>query len=188
MKEELKLFLVKFGIFSQEEITELVELLRVTKVEKGMLLVKEGQVFNSCFFVLKGCMRKFVVIEKTVSFFIENQAINFFTSYSNQTPSDSYLVAVEDSIILEGNPEKDAVLFNKFPKLEQLTRKMMEQDFGQTQDAFAQFITSSPQERYLRLLQDRPDLLQRIPQHQLASYLGITPESLSRIRRRVTSS
>jgi CRP-like cAMP-binding protein len=176
MKEELKLFLVKFGIFSQEEITELVELLRVTKVEKGML---------------KGCMRKFVVIdgeEKTVSFFIENQAINFFTSYSNQTPSDSYLVAVEDSIILEGNPEKDAVLFNKFPKLEQLTRKMMEQDFGQTQDAFAQFITSSPQERYLRLLQDRPDLLQRIPQHQLASYLGITPESLSRIRRRVTSS
>jgi CRP-like cAMP-binding protein len=63
----------------------------------------------------------------------------------------------------------------------------MEEDFGQTQDAYAEIMTSSPEERYLKLLEERPYLLQRIPQHQLASYLGITPESLSRIRKRLST-
>lgn len=87
--------------------------------------------------------------------------------------------------MLIGEPDKFEELIKEFPKLEQITRAMMEQDFGETQDSFSKFITSTPEERYLNFLKERPGLIQRIPQHQLASYLGITPESLSRIRKRV---
>ena len=76
-------------------------------------------------------------------------------------------------------------LYERFPKLATLTRKMMEEDFGKTQDQFSRFMTSSAEERYVYLLENNPQLLQRVPQHQLASYLGITPESLSRIKNRL---
>ena len=62
----------------------------------------------------------------------------------------------------------------------------MENDFGKQQEALDKFITSSPEERYKNLLETRPDLLQRVPQYHLASYLGVKPESLSRIRKRLT--
>ncbi len=126
MKHELKRFLDKLEVFNPEEVTELCELLKVIRVEKGALLLKEGQICNSCFFVLKGCMRKYVTVdgdEKNLAFYTEEQAINFFTSYSKKTPSDSYLSAVEDTILLEGNPDMDAEIFAKFPKLQHLTRK-----------------------------------------------------------------
>jgi signal-transduction protein with cAMP-binding, CBS, and nucleotidyltransferase domain len=103
MKHELKRFLDKFEIFTPEEVTELSELLKVVKIEKGAVLVKEGQICNSCFFVLMGCMRKYVNIEgdeKNLALYTEEQSINFFTSYSKKTPSNSYLAAVEESILL----------------------------------------------------------------------------------------
>jgi hypothetical protein len=61
----------------------------------------------------------------------------------------------------------------------------MEDDFGEQQEALAKFITSSPEARYKNLLETRPDLIQRVPQYHLASYLGVKPESLSRIRKRI---
>lgn len=188
MKEELKKFLWGFGMFNAGEIEELAELMTVIHVERNAVLVTQGQVCKQCFFVLKGCMRKYVLVdgdEKTTDFYTENQAVNFFTSYSNQIASDSFLVSVEESTLLVGDPEHDASLFARFPQLEQITRKLLEQDFGKAQDTFARFITSSPKDRYLSILKERPDLLQRVPQHQLASYLGITAESLSRIRKRI---
>ena len=66
-----------------------------------------------------------------------------------------------------------------------MTRKMIEESFGNVQDEFATFIASTPEERFKTLLLKRPKLIDRVPQHQLASYLGITPESLSRIKKRL---
>ena len=76
-------------------------------------------------------------------------------------------------------------MFEKFPKFEVLFRKLSEELFVKQQINFDSFKTSSPEQRYLNLLQSRPDLIQRVPQHQLASYLGITPESLSRLKARI---
>lgn len=75
-------------------------------------------------------------------------------------------------------------MYTRFPKLLEITRNIMEQDFGKTQEAFSRFISASPEERYLQLMESRPELFQRVPQHQIASYLGMTAESLSRIRKR----
>lgn len=185
---ELIHFLQNLTFFSEEEIAALAKLLIVEKIQKDTVLVKQREICSLCFFVLKGCLRQYIETddaEKTIGFYTEQQAVNFFTSYTMQKPSDSYLSSVEDSVVLIGNPEKDKEIYSAFPKLEIITRKMMEEDFGQHQDAFAHFITSCPEERYLHLQNTRPQLLQRVPQYQLASYLGITPESLSRIRKRI---
>ncbi len=79
----------------------------------------------------------------------------------------------------------ESVIFEKFPKFETLCRVLSEQLLAKKQSSFEEFKTTSPEQRYLNLLQRRPDLLQRVPQHQLASFLGITPQSLSRLRGRI---
>ncbi|MDQ6418510.1 hypothetical protein RB620_03575 [Paenibacillus sp. LHD-117] len=76
-------------------------------------------------------------------------------------------------------------MFAQYGQLENMTRRMIEHNASTVKDDFASYISASPEEWFRLLLQQRPDLLQRVPQHQLASYLGITPESLSRIKRRV---
>ncbi len=181
-------FLSKFNAFTQSEAEELASLLNVKEIKKDTLIVRQGEICTQCFFVLKGCLRQFINNdgnEKTIAFYTEEEAVNFFTSITHQKPSESSLNTIEDSVVLIGDPGKDQELFAKFPVLEKITKQMIEQDFGKTQDAFAVFMTSSPEERYLNVLNQRPDLIQRVPQHQLASYLGITPESLSRIRKRI---
>ena len=76
-------------------------------------------------------------------------------------------------------------MYQKFPQIESLNRALGEVIMAKYQDTFAEFKMASPEERYLVLLRKRPDLIQRAPQHQIASYLGIKPESLSRIRKRI---
>jgi hypothetical protein len=124
-------------------------------------------------------------IEKTIGLYTEHEAVNFYSSQPDQPVAGSYVVSLEDSVVLIGNPEKDQALYARFPVLADITRQMIEMDLGKTQNSFAKFITSSPEERYLNLLKDKPDLLQRVPQHMIASYLGMAPESLSRIRKRI---
>lgn len=79
-------------------------------------------------------------------------------------------------------------MYEDYPFLLELTRNMMEADLGSMHDDFAKFMASTPEERYLTLKEKRPGLMDRVPQHQLASYLGIKPESLSRIKRRLENS
>lgn len=188
MKKILIQFLSNFKELSENQIQDLAQLMNIEEVKKNNLIVKEGQVCNLCYFVLKGCLRQYVIqdgIEKTIAIYTEKQAVNYYTNQSGQEKSESYLISVEDSVMIIGNPEKDKEVYSKFPILAEITRKMIETDFGRTQNTLAKIITSSPEQRYLNLLDERPELLQRVPQHIIASYLGVTPESLSRIRKRV---
>jgi hypothetical protein len=73
----------------------------------------------------------------------------------------------------------------QFPKFDLMCKKLSEELLAKQQIDFDEFKTSSPEERYMNLLQKRPDLIQRVPQHQLASYLGIQPQSLSRLKARI---
>ena len=92
---------------------------------------------------------------------------------------------MEDSIIIIANPEMEVGIFNKFQKFEPLCRALSEELVAKQKINFDEFKTSSPEQRYLNLLQKRPDLIQRVPLHQLASYLGMKPESFSCIRKRL---
>ena len=188
MKTELIQFLSKFRELTESQINEMAEVMTIEKVKKNTVLIEQDQLSSLCFFVLKGCLRQYILndgIEKTVAIYTEEQAVNFYSNQSSDQKSESYLVSVENSILLISNPEKDEEIYAKFPILAEITRKMIELDFGKTQNSFAKFVTSSPEQRYLNLLAERPELMQRVPQTIIASYLGVTPESLSRIRRRV---
>ena len=188
IKTVLKTFISKFETLSVDEKELITENITAKFFKKGSVLLKEGDISNQCYFVLKGCLRYYIVvegIEKTTQFYTEEQAAVFFTSYINKLNSDGNLVCLEDSIVIVGEMNDEIEMYNKFPKLKEITSKMMMQDFGKTQEMLSHFISSSPEERYLHLLKNKSDLLQRVPQHQLASYIGVTPESLSRIRKRI---
>ncbi len=175
-------------MFNEAEIAELANLMIVKSVKKNSFVVQQGQICNSCFFILKGCLRQYTVVagvDKSTAFYTERESVNLFTSYTRKTTSESYLYTLEDSVMIVSTPERDAEVYKRFPILAGITRKMMEEDFGKTQDDFSKFITSSPEERYMNIIKERPKLLQRVSQLHIASYLGITPESLSRIRKRI---
>ncbi len=155
---------------------------------KGSWLLREGQVARHCYAILKGCVRKYYIkngVEHTTAFFTEGMPVVAFTSQTNQTPSDHYLECTEECMVTVSNPEHEAWMCEQLPNLEKFIRIEVEKNNGKDQEAFTRFMTSTPEERYLALLEERPDLLNRVPQHQIASYIGVKPESLSRIRKRM---
>jgi len=188
IKNTLRNFVSRFPGLSPKEQELVLDALVANVYAKGTLLVKPGDIRHPCFFVLKGCLRQYVLdngIEKTTQFYTENETATLFSSFTGQAPSVSYLECCEESLLIVGEFGSERDMYQQVPALEQLTRNMMEQDFGKTQESLSRFITSNPEERYLYLQKNKPGLLQRVPQHQLASYIGVTPESLSRIRKRL---
>ncbi len=187
--QELIQYISQFMPLAEAEAVEIAKTIKVKSFEKGAHLVKEGQVSRLCYFVLKGCIRQYYLMdgeEKTTNFFTEGQPVTAYEGTFKRKASKFYLSCVEDSILTIGSAEDEALFFQKFPRLEPASRMAVEEELGKSQGLLSSYILSSPEERYLNLLQTRPDLLDRVPQYQLASYLGIKPESLSRIRKRIT--
>lgn len=175
---------------TDEEIGAITKSMCVTRFKKGDVLLREGQIATDCYFVLEGCLRQYYLgngEEKTSNFFTEGQWVVFLDSFMNQTPVDHFLVCCEDTEVVIGNEQKENDLYSRFSRLETISRKVMEKILAEQQQASAAYFTDSPEQRYLRILTTRPDLFQRIPQYQLASYIGVKPESLSRIRKRIAT-
>jgi len=180
-------YIRQIGPITDAEIEAIFELVNVQCHPKGKVLVREGQVANTCYFVMEGCVRQYYLIDgedKTTNFFTEGMPVSSTFVYENK-PSKFYLVCNEDCTLIEGRPEDEQAFFEKMPRMETLSRVGVEIELQKSQEVLAEYITLSPEERYLNLLQTRPDLLERVPQYQLASFLGVTPESLSRIRKRI---
>ncbi|MBL7804590.1 MAG: Crp/Fnr family transcriptional regulator [Saprospiraceae bacterium] len=188
-EEEILRYIAQFTTLSQGEAEDIVKTIKVKAFKKGAFLLKEGQVAKLCYFVLKGCVRQYFLVdgeERTTNFYTEGQPVTPYGGTFRQEPSKYYLSCLEDTIVTVGSPEQEALFFAKFPRLESVSRLAIEEELGKSQDQLSTFILSSPEERYRQLLATRPDLLERVPQYHLASYLGVKPESLSRIRKRIT--
>jgi len=142
---------------------------------------------KTSYFVLKGCSRTYYVIdedEKATAFYTEMEALAPHCVLS-KTPSEYYISCIDDTILTVSNFDMEVEINSKIPKFEIMCRILSEELLAKQQINFDEFKTSSPEQRYLNLIQKRPDLIQRVPQHQLASYLGIKPQSLSRLRARI---
>ena len=173
---------------SDSEINKILELVKIRAYKRGKVLLREGQLRSVCYFVLQGCIRQFYLIdgeEKTTHFFTEGQPVSVSSFPFENKPSKSFLVCNEDCLLIEGMPEDEQMFFEQIPRMETLNRIGVEMELQKSQETLAEYILTSPEERYLNLLKTRPDLLDRVPQYQLASFLGVTPESLSRIRKRI---
>lgn len=186
---ELFSFLRNFPILTEQEIQLIADNTTIREYKKGTFLLREGEVAVNCHLVLRGCVRGFFMKdgeEKSTTFYTEGDTVHSFTSATNGTPSTLNLICVEDCILTVSDSALENEMCRLIPRLESIIRKEVEKSTGKAQDELARFITSSPEERYIHLLESKPELVNRIPQHQLASYLGVTPESLSRIRKRIS--
>ncbi len=187
-RQELISFLESFQILEKNEIELIAAHTVVKKFKKNTVLLREGAVSKACYSVIKGCVREYYIkdgVEKSTAFFTEGQPISSFTSYTNGIPSKHFLRCIEDSLLTVSNESLEKEICQKIPRLESIIRIEVEKNAGALQDRLSTFITSSPEERLLKLIEDQPSLLNRVPQHQIASYIGVTPESFSRIKTRI---
>lgn len=181
-------FISSFTTLSKEEEELMLESYPIKKFKKGETILNEGVLTNDTFLILEGCIRKHRVldgVDKTTDFYMEGEAVAEFASLSMNKPTLNSYSCTENTIVVIVNSEKEKKFYQKFPRFEEITRLETEKILGNNQEQMSNFITQSPEERYQELLTTKPELLQRAPQHQIASYLGITPESLSRIRKRL---
>jgi len=190
LKQTLMQFLTQFeGFLTKDELQLIVDNSTIQLFKKGTYLLKEGEVAKHCYLVLNGCVREYLVKngeEKSTAFYTEGQPVNSFTSATNKTKANHNLICVEDCILTVGTSSLEEEMCELIPRLRSVIRMEVEKHTGTYQDEMSKFITSSPEERYQDLLENRPDLLNRVPLHQIASFIGITAESLSRIRKRMT--
>jgi CRP-like cAMP-binding protein len=187
MENEILKYLSKYISLTEEMTNAIIESSFIKSFKKGTILLKEGDFSNECYFVFKGCIRSYMHKggeEKTLEFYTEEQPVSPL-SYGKKTPSEHYLECIEDTIASVSTPEMENEMFIKYPQLESVCRVMTEVLASKFQESFVGYMITTPEERYSNLIKTRPDLLQRVPQYQIASYLGIKPESLSRLRKRM---
>ena len=174
-----------------EEIQRVVAEVTIKTVKKGSFLLREGQIPQVCYHVFKGCVREYYLVdgeEKTSEFYLEGDSISDDLSKIERRPSRKYWECLEDTTLSVFTQAQEEKMYRLFPSIESLCRIETEKKLGQFRELMAFYLASSPEERYLNLLNTRPNLLTRVPQYQLASYLGVKPESLSRIRGRIQAS
>ena len=180
-------FLSNYIELSQEEIDIISEQNLIQSFKKGTILLSEGKIASECYFILNGCVSSYYLVDgevKVTEFFTEQDPITPI-SYTTKKPSEYYLECLEDCIISIGTPERNAELLSKLPRLAALGSQFMEDQLANQRMKYDEFIKLSPEDRYQNLQKTSPDLLNRVPQYLIASYLGIKPESLSRIRKRL---
>ncbi|MBE9216231.1 Crp/Fnr family transcriptional regulator [Plectonema cf. radiosum LEGE 06105] len=187
MYESFYRFIQKLSPEFKIDINILESLLKSKEVRKGEFLFHKGDICEFVAFTYKGCLRSFVVKhdkEYTLFFHTENQTFGDYESFQKNKPACFSTQAIEDSEILIFN-HQTMLLFEKTVGGQKLLRLVAEDLAFLLRDKLLSLLIDTPQERYLKLIETEPQILQRIPQYYLASYLGIEPESLSRLKRRV---
>ena len=188
MTQNLIQFIKQLVSFTDEEIQDIQHLFVEKTLKKGEFWVKEGEFNSDILFLNKGMLRSYFVkreVEKTFDLVIENQILTATESYVSGLPSTDFIQAVEDtylSVITKDNLE---ILYSKSFKWERVGRIIIEYYTIEKEIRIRSFISEIAQERYERLTKDQPELMQRTPQIYLANFLGITPQSLSRLRRKI---
>jgi CRP-like cAMP-binding protein len=160
------------------------------QVPKKFTLVKEGEIAREIYFINQGLLRLYYSKEGeeiTAFIFREGLFASSYDSFLQQSPGIQSLETLEDCDLLVLSFDRLQELYEKLPKMNILTRKVAEQRFINAQRILSSFILDSPEDRYRKFEEQNKDLLQRVPQHIIASFLGITPVSLSRIRKRIIS-
>jgi CRP-like cAMP-binding protein len=156
------------------------------------VIINEGNIASDLYFIESGLVRTFHLLDgKEIStyFACDRQFISAFASFISQTPSFEYLEALENSVVYTLSFQNLTELYNESSKFEKLGRILAEKNYLCVLDRTLTMQTKTAKEKYLDFLDNYdPKIVQRVPQHQIASFLGIAPESLSRIRKELSIS
>lgn len=173
---------------NQSEKDIVTSLFKEKVYKKGDFFLEEGEICKKVGFITKGLMRYYINHdgeEKTYAFSQENQYACNYESFLPQNPSSKIIQALEDSDVLVISYSDLQILYEKVRNGERYGRIAIETVFLQMLKDIHSLYTESPQIRYERFLNNHPDLQQRISQYHIASFVGVKPQSLSRIRKRI---
>ena len=171
-----------------DEEQAFLQILEVKKYNKKDFLLQEGKICNKVSFINNGCMRLFYNVEgveNTVQFFFGDSWYTDYASFLTGQPTLENMQALETCKVVQFKKEDLYKLFDQFPIFDRVGRVMAENAFLSLSLLNKMLTNEEPQQRYLNLMKQRPDVVEKIPQHYIASYLGVKPESLSRIRKRI---
>ena len=181
----------RYVSFNANELKIFNSLLEFKAIPKKTILLHEGEMCNFEAFVIKGCVRKYYIdangFEVILQFAIENSWISDISfSIYEKNPSRVYIETLEDCEFFLFNPTTKEELFSRAPKFERAFRILMQRSLAVTQDRLFNTISKTATEKYAEFLEQYPALPQRVAQHYIASYLGISAEFLSKIRKKMT--
>ncbi|MBI1221890.1 MAG: cyclic nucleotide-binding domain-containing protein [Bacteroidetes bacterium] len=175
--------------FSKEEKERIENKLIYKEIPAKYRLVDLGETARQAYFILKGFSRFYYINDKaeeiTGFIFSPGQFFSSLESFFNKDESNQVVESVTPMKLLAINRQDLEEWMNEIPAIERMVRMILQQRMIYAQSVVASLISLKPEERYISMLESRPDLVQHIPQHILSSYMGITPVSLSRIRSRV---
>ena len=173
---------------SEEELSEIISYFEYHTYKKKEILTPTGKRCNKLFFVAKGCLHLYFIddlgYKKTTQFAMENWWLTDFLAFQNQKESNFSIESVENSEVLSISFSKYNELLNTFPLLEKYFRNIYETAYGAALMRLKYINSYSKEEMYLRFHEEFPEFVQRVPQYLLASFLGLTPEYLSEIKRK----
>lgn len=177
---------------NEKEIAFVKEIFKERRVKKRQFILQEGEICKHNTFVFEGCLRMYLVDdngkEHNLQFAIENWWVGDIGSFFTDQPSKLNVEAIENSIILQAKKEDQLKLFTDYPKFNQIFRVLAENAMVSLQRRVLLNISSTAEERYIDFLERHPKLFNRISNVQIASYLGVTPEFLSTIRKKFAKS
>jgi len=180
----------RYVTFTDQELQIFNSLLEYKKVAKKTIMLHEGEMCNFEAFVIKGCLRKYYIdpngFEVILQFAIENAWVSdiSFSIYETK-PSHVFIETLEDCEFYMFSPETKEALFSTAPKFERAFRILMQRNLAVTQNRLFNTISKTATEKYVEFLEHYPTIPQRVAQHYIASYLGISAEFLSKIRARL---
>jgi CRP-like cAMP-binding protein len=166
------------------------ERLTVQYLKKGELLTRNGEICKQVSFINQGLLRMFYIVEgKEVStgFAPENHYLAQYDSFLTRQPSLGNIDALEDCQLMNLSYDNVQELYKELPVFQIFGRKIAEMLFIMISSQTNALLTLTPEERYKKVLEEQPFIIQRVPQYMIASYIGITPEHLSRLRKKMTS-
>ena len=186
MKDSLITHINKFVKLDEQEIELICESVNLVTVKKKQFILKADEVCRANYFVSKGCMRLYFINgngqEQIMQFGIENWWITDYWSWGTGQPSNYYLQAIEDAELISINKKTYEELLLEVPKVERYFRIILQKVHAATMRRIEYSRDQSDEERYRQFVALFPGFVQRIPQYMLASYLGFTPQFLSKIR------
>ncbi|WP_435357850.1 Crp/Fnr family transcriptional regulator [Emticicia sp. SJ17W-69] len=175
---------------SENECKEIISLFNFIDVKKNEHLFAAGEIAKHVYFVEKGCLRQYYINnngeERTIYFKTEGEWASELVSFLDNKPTDLNLQALENSKLYRINQKNWRHAITHFPALTMGFIRAQQDTNYQLKKRLAEATVETPEEKYLRFLVEEPLLLQRLPLYQIASYLAMTPETLSRIRKKIT--